>query len=160
MRIKNQIPSEIQIPKILEICKKYNVFIKEHNADYLSDEGLIWHPKLGIHAVNIAPEFGVIETKALLSIFEDHNLKELSNDFIEESYASKKWQKWLLRDSELSKTEKSIISGHYVFSSSKVLEIKEQAKRYLEKKGIDLEDKLKEVVKTKIIKILNQFRVL
>lgn len=160
IRIKNQIPSEIQIPKILEICNKYNVFIKEHNADYLSDEGLMWHPKLGIHAVNIAPEFGVIETKALLSIFEDYNLKDLSNDFIEESYASKKWQKWLLRNSELSKTEKSIISGHYVFSSSKVLEIKDKAKRYLEKKGIDLEDKLKEVVKAKIIKILHQFRVI
>ncbi len=160
IRIKNQIPAEIQIPKILEICNKYNIFIKEHNADYLSDEGLTWHPKLGIHAVNIAPEFGVIETKALLSIFEDHNMKKLSNDFIEESYSSKKWQKWLLKNSKLSKIEKSIIAGHYVFSSSKVLEIKEEAKRYLQKKGIDLDDKLKNVVKKKIIKILNQFRVI
>ena len=29
-------PTLIQVPKIVEICKKYNIFIKEHNADYLS----------------------------------------------------------------------------------------------------------------------------
>ena len=88
-RVENQIPAEIQIPKILEICNKYDIFMKEHNADYLSDEGLRWHPKLGIHSVNIAPEFGVIETKALLSILEKYNLKDLFNEFINESFNSK-----------------------------------------------------------------------
>ena len=160
LRVQNQIPAEIQIPKIVEICNKYNVFIKEHNADYLSDEGLKWHPKLGIHAVNIAPEFGVIETKALLEILQDNNLKELSNDFIEESYNSKKWEKWVFKNNDLSKIEKSIISGHYVFSSPKVIEIKAKAKSYLKKKGMNLDDKLKNVVKEKIIKILNHFRVI
>jgi len=159
-RVENQIPAEIQIPKILEICSKYDIFIKEHNADYLSDEGLRWHPKLGIHSVNIAPEFGVIETKALLSILEQYNLKDLFNEFINESFNSKKWEKWLLKNSSLSKLEKSIISGHYVFSSPKVIEIKSHAKRYLQKKGIDLEFQLKEIVKEKINHILRQFRVL
>lgn len=159
-RVENQIPAEIQIPKILEICNKYDIFMKEHNADYLSDEGLRWHPKLGIHSVNIAPEFGVIETKALLSILEKYNLKDLFNEFINESFNSKKWEKWLLENSSLSKLEKSIISGHYVFSSPKVLEIKSHAKRYLQKKGIDLEYQLKEIVKEKINYILRQFRVL
>ena len=159
-RVENQIPAEIQIPKILEICNKYDIFMKEHNADYLSDEGLRWHPKLGIHSVNIAPEFGVIETRALLSILENYNLKDLFNEFINESFNSKKWEKWLLENSSLSKLEKSIISGHYVFSSPKVIEIKSNAKRYLEKKDIDLEYQLKETVKGKINSILKQLRVL
>ncbi len=159
-RVENQIPAEIQIPKILEICNKYGIFMKEHNADYLSDEGLRWHPKLGIHSVNIAPEFGVIETRALLSILENYNLKDLFNEFINESFKSKKWEKWLLENSSLSKLEKSIISGHYVFSSPKVKEIKSKAKRYLQKKDIDLEYQLKETVKGKVNSILKQFRVL
>ena len=90
----------------------------------------------------------------------DNNLKELSNDFIEESYNSKKWEKWVLKNNDLSKIEKSIISGHYVFSSPKVIEIKAKAKSYLQKKGRDLDDKLKNVIKEKIIKILNHFRMI
>ena len=50
LRIINEIPVEIQLPKTIDICKKYNVYMKEHNGDYLSDESLMWHPRLGIHA--------------------------------------------------------------------------------------------------------------
>ena len=39
--------------------------LKEHNADYLSDNALKWHKKFGIHGANVAPEFGVCETKAI-----------------------------------------------------------------------------------------------
>ncbi|MFZ2412258.1 MAG: class II D-tagatose-bisphosphate aldolase, non-catalytic subunit, partial [Candidatus Methanoperedens sp.] len=62
IRIKDELPAEIEIPKILDICNKYNIFLKQHNTDYLSDEALAWHPKLGIHSANVAPEFGVAET--------------------------------------------------------------------------------------------------
>ena len=43
--------------------------MKEHNADYLTND-LSWHPKLGIHAANVAPEFGVVETKLFLKILQ------------------------------------------------------------------------------------------
>ena len=33
--------------------------MKEHNADYLSNEAISWHPRLGIPAANVAP--GVLE---------------------------------------------------------------------------------------------------
>ena len=49
---------------MIEICNRYDIFKKEHNTDYLSDEALQWHPRFGIHAANVAPEFGVAETKA------------------------------------------------------------------------------------------------
>ena len=32
-----------------------------------------WHPRLGIHAANVAPEFGVAETRALINILEKNN---------------------------------------------------------------------------------------
>ena len=43
VRVKNEIPVEIQIFKLLEICKKFGVYFKEHNTDYLTND-LKWHP--------------------------------------------------------------------------------------------------------------------
>ena len=45
--------------------------MKEHNTDYLTDESLRWHPKIGIHAANVAPEFGVSETLSLIKILKN-----------------------------------------------------------------------------------------
>ena len=79
------------------------------NYDHLS--------KLGIHAANIAPEFGVGETKALIKILKENNLKKELDLFLEISFKSKKWKKWLIPGSNISDLEKSIISGHYIFSA-------------------------------------------
>ena len=81
-RVENEIPAEIQIPKMIEICKKYNVLMKSHNTDYLSDEALSLHPRLGIHAANIAPEFGVIETKKILEVMDDLKLNFLKKNLL------------------------------------------------------------------------------
>ena len=70
--------------------------MKEHNTDYLSDASLKWHPRIGIHAANVAPEFGVAETKAFINILMENNLSKLSEKFITLSYESKKWEKWIL----------------------------------------------------------------
>ena len=48
--------------------------MKEHNTDYLSNDSLKWHPKLGIHAANVAPEFGVEETKAFIQLLKNNKL--------------------------------------------------------------------------------------
>jgi len=160
LRVKDEIPSEIQIPKIIEICNRHGVFIKEHNADYLSNEALKWHPRLGIHSANIAPEFGVIETRKMLSIFNKNGLQELSNSFLEYSFKSGKWKKWMLQNSQTSDTDKSIICGHYVFSTDYVKNLKNEARKILSKKGIDLDENLKMAVRQGIERILKQFRVL
>ena len=116
LRIENELPVEIQLPKMIEICNDNNIFMKEHNADYLTKDSLKWHPKLGIHSANIAPEFGVTETRALVEIFNEYNLKKLKNDFLKISTDSKKWKKWMLKNSSSTDYDKAIISGHYVFS--------------------------------------------
>jgi len=68
-RERNWFPSAESIENIVS---KNNFFMKEHNADYLTDHSLTLHPKLGIHAANIAPEFGVGETKALIKILKEN----------------------------------------------------------------------------------------
>ena len=52
IRIKNELAAEIQVPRMIEICEKNEIWMKAHNTDYISDEALQSHPKLGIHAVN------------------------------------------------------------------------------------------------------------
>ena len=160
IRVIDQLPSEIQIPKMIEMCNKYEIMMKEHNADYLSDESLHWHPRLGIHAANVAPEFGVIESKNLLYVLDENNLKKISDKFLELAYNSGKWKKWLLDLSQTSDREKSIIAGHYVFSSPKCRDLKKEASQELIKKGIDLDEFLKESIKKSIIRYLRNFRLI
>ena len=89
LRVKDELPAEIQIPKMIQACNDNGVFMKEHNADYLSDEALYWHPRLGIHAANIAPEFGVAESKALVNCLEENGLNNLADEFLDEFGGSK-----------------------------------------------------------------------
>ena len=159
LRVFDEIPSEIQVPKMIEICKKHNIFMKEHNTDYLSDVALSWHPRLGIHAANVAPEFGVAETKAFLEIMEDNNLTSLADKFLELAYNSKKWDKWMLPNTTASDRDRSIISGHYIFSTQACLELKKEAAQYLKKKRIDLDSYLCDQIKKSIFRYLHNFRL-
>ncbi len=160
IRIKKEIPPEIQIFKALELCEKYGVWMKEHNADYLSDESLKWHPRIGIHAVNVAPEFGVYESRALIDIMRKYKLKKELNQFLELSLKSNKWKKWMKPNSRSSDEEKAIICGHYVFSLPSVIEIKKRIDHSLKKKKLDLNLQLKNIIKTRIKRYLTNFRMI
>ena len=160
IRIKKEIPPEIQIFKAIELCKKYGVWMKEHNADYLSDDSLKWHPRIGIHAVNVAPEFGVYESRALVDLMKLYNFKKELNFFLEFSFKSNKGKKWMKKNSQTSDLDKAIISGHYVFSSPLIIEIKNKIAYSLKKKKLDLNLHLKYQVETRIIRYLRNFRMI
>jgi tagatose-1,6-bisphosphate aldolase non-catalytic subunit AgaZ/GatZ len=160
IRIANEIPAEIQLPKMIEICNRHGIFMKEHNTDYLSDEGLQWHPRLGIHAANVAPEFGVAETKALVNILEINGLGYLAERFLNIAYDSNKWEKWMLTNTTATDRDRSLIAGHYVFSKPEVKELKIAARKELEHKGIFLEEYLKQQVKQAILRYLRNFRLM
>lgn len=159
VRVADELPAEIQVPKMIEICNRYGILMKEHNTDYLSDEALQWHPRLGIHAANVAPEFGVTETRALVSVLEDNGLSKLSERFLQLAYDSNKWGKWILANTSATDRDRSIIAGHYVFSKPECAELKEEACRGLAQKGIDLEQHLKQQVKQSILRYLHNFRL-
>lgn len=159
VRVRYEIAPEIQIPIVVDTCKRYNIFMKEHNTDYLSDETLSWHPRLGIHAANVAPEFGVAETKALVGVLEANRLTHISDRFLQIAYESDKWDKWMLEDTKATERDKAIIAGHYVFSHPEVLELKEEAAIALRKKSIELDEYLKDYVKSGIFRYLKNFRL-
>lgn len=155
VRISNELPPEIQIPKMINICNRYGIFMKEHNTDYLSTESLKWQPRLGIHAANIAPEFGVAETKAFIDILIKNNQDDILKKFLDLAYESNKWKKWMLKDTDASQIDRSIIAGHYVFSSDEFKELKNDASKKI--KGLDA--LLKNKVKESIYRYLGAFNL-
>ena len=159
VRQPNEIPVEIQVPKVIEICKKNNILLKEHNCDYLSDESLKWHPRFGINASNVAPEFGVHESRALINLMEKEGLNELRDKFLKISFDSKKWEKWLKKNSICNDYEKSIMAMHYVFSKKEFIELKMIAKNILNEKNIDLDLYLTSAVEKSILRYLLLFKV-
>ena len=55
---------EEKLLSMINIAKKYKFKTKEHNGDYLSKELINNKFKLGLDSINVAPEFGRIETQA------------------------------------------------------------------------------------------------
>jgi tagatose-1,6-bisphosphate aldolase non-catalytic subunit AgaZ/GatZ len=146
VRIANELPPEIQIPQMIDICNKYGIFMKEHNTDYLSTESLKWQPRLGIHAANIAPEFGVAETKAFVNVLQENSHTDLLNDFYQISYDSMKWKKWMLKNTNASDMDRAIIAGHYVFSSDEFIKLKAEASDRIDNLNHILKSKVKESI--------------
>lgn len=144
--------------KLSAVAKKYGVGLKEHNGDYLDDAILLEHPALGVTAMNVAPEFGTVETQAYLKLVEAEarlaeqglikEASQLGTALREEAVKSGRWKKWMvdgkdkLTPEEIFKDEAlthliTEISGHYTFNNPRVKA--EIAKLYenLKVSGID-----------------------
>jgi hypothetical protein len=154
---KGILPSSFQLPKILEICNKNGVWLKEHNADYLSDLALQWHTRYGIHAANIAPEFGVAETRALINLAKKINALDLIEIMTEKVNLLGKWKKWMLDESTANEYEKMLIAGHYHFSEPWHKEWRAELEFRLLKKNINLHDEIYTEVRNSINRILVNF---
>ena len=159
IRVKDEMPPEIQIPKILEVCNRNNIFLKQHNTDYLEEKTLSFCPIIGIHAANVAPEFGVVETKGLLKIAHYTDVK-IKDKMIEIIYASKKWQKWMIKNTNASVEDKANIAGHYLFSNPEFVNLKKELAIKVGKTGSNLDNLLKEEIKFVIKKYLRCFRMI
>lgn len=166
--------------KLASIAKKYKVGLKEHNGDYLNDAFLLQHPYLGITAMNVAPEFGTVETQSYLkllevedSLFEQKAIDEkssLRNVLAEEAVKCRRWEKWMingeekLSSEEILKNEKltreiTEISGHYTFNNENVKT--EIAKLYgnLNKANIDGEKYVIDQIKNSVYRYVKSFNL-
>jgi len=104
-----------RLKEMINICKQFNILSKEHNGDYIPVSIIKEKFNLGLDAINIAPEFGVIETQTYLDNIEDN---KLFDRFWQICYDSRKWEKWVNPgfDPYLNKKELVKICGHYVLS--------------------------------------------
>ena len=148
------------LEKTVALCNRHGIMLKEHNTDYLCNQALALRPLLGIHASNIGPELGVIETKALLYLLKIHGYRKAFDRFVEIALESKKWEKWALEKSSSSDLEKAMICGHYVFSHPEVLEIKNKTNRDLASKHVDLKAYLKQNIKVSMMRYIQLFNMI
>lgn len=128
---------------MVNLAKKYNLISKEHNGDYLSVDLVNSKFNKGLDCINIAPEFGGIETKEIIKNILN-NKPELLDGFYQICFNSKKWVKWVQSDfkPEDNKIKLIEICGHYVFSEPKFIELTKQLP--------DITPIIKEVIKNKL----------
>lgn len=98
-----------------------NVKLKEHNADYLTKEQIELRKKSGVHACNIAPQLGVIQTKTVLSLARYYGID--THDFENAVLNSGKWKKWII---DGGNDVKVAVAGHYCFKTNEYKHLEEQ----------------------------------
>ena len=146
--------------RIINFLKEKKIFTKIHNVDYLSDKHLSFLKMCKVGAINVAPEFGVVETRSFIKILKDNNLDELLKNFLDLSYKSKKWKKWVINQNKISKFKCSELSGHYVFSTKEFKKIKKEANNFLIKRNVDMDVIMYCSVKNSISRYLKKFSLL
>jgi hypothetical protein len=125
-----------RLEKMINVCKTFGKKSKEHNGDYLSTKEYKDRFDMGLDSINIAPEFGQLETLGYLE-----EMGEDIDEYYNICYESKRWEKWVDKTfiPEDNKRELIEICGHYVFSDESFLDIKP-----------DIDDKIKSVIKDKL----------
>jgi hypothetical protein len=123
----------VAINKLAETCWARGLALKVHNADYLSEPALRALIANGADAINVAPEFGVIETREFLALLDRLGLAQEREDFLQLAHESGAWRKWF--DYDASDLECAVVAGHYVFATDEFREIKQRADRLCRKQG-------------------------
>jgi hypothetical protein len=158
-RIDEQMPSQIHLPQLMAMINGFGTHLRQHNTDYLPDEILQWHPLLGIHAANIAPEYGVEETLGLLSVMEGRGASDLAERFLTLAYDTRKWEKWELEGSDATDRDRAIWAGHYVFSAPEFLRIRADLIQRVQMTSRELDVALRKRIKACLLRHLQAFRV-
>lgn len=113
-----------RLMEMILLAKKYNLLTKEHNGDYIEKNIVKEKFNMGLDSINIAPEFGLIETQTYLDYIYN---EKLLDDFWQICYTSNKWQKWVDADFDPIKNKIELIKicGHYVISTPKFFGFKQ-----------------------------------
>ena len=115
-----------RLKQMIEVAKRHDLISKEHNGDYIPVEVIKEKFDLGLDCINIAPEFGLIETLTYLSEIKD---EKTFDRFWQICYDSKRWVKWVNPgfDPYVNKEQLIKICGHYVLTNPEFIsEIKSQ----------------------------------
>jgi tagatose-1,6-bisphosphate aldolase non-catalytic subunit AgaZ/GatZ len=140
-----------QVSTLAATCHQEGVLLKAHNCDYLTTEETALLLRAGVDAFNVAPEYGVAETRALLRVLEEMELDRAKEDFLRAAHDSGKWRKWMLADTTATDVERAVIAGHYVFGTDEGLRARDEAARALAARGRPpLEEVLQEAVAERI----------
>lgn len=107
--------------KFIDVVKSFDLLSKEHNGDYLTnDSDMKIRFKHGLDSINIAPEFGQIESEYYLNHCKNDN--KLFNKLYKICYNSGKWKKWINDVGEISKDQLIMTCCHYILNDKQFLD--------------------------------------
>ena len=135
---------EVRLSEFINVCKYWKVLSKEHNGDYLSNQEMRDKFNVGLDAINIAPEFGQLETICYLQHM--NIMGRGMEDYYRICFNSRRWEKWVDKGfiPYENKQELIKICGHYVLSDKKFLDMKPS-----------IDTKIKLVIKDKLKELFN-----
>ncbi len=136
------------------ITHQYSTGLKEHNGDYLSNTILLEHPVIGLDAMNVAPEFGLVETEAILELatieekfVEKENQSHIRSILAEHAVKGERWRKWMVGGKgnytveQIMGNEEDVklitsMCGHYTLEDVQVKAAVEKLNENTEKLGL------------------------
>ena len=103
-----------KLSMMLDVCKQYGVLSKEHNGDYLTPKQIKEKFKMGLSAINIAPQVAHIETEYIMRNLTHHRFTKWFEMIVDDG----SWMKWFPSDFSPYKNTKKVVKlcGHYVFT--------------------------------------------
>lgn len=110
---------------LVEIARKHDTELKEHNVDYTSREEIELRKKVGIGGINIAPELGAIQTGVTIGLALKLGLTEEVAKFQALVLSRGNWKKWMVDESWNSDVA-TLAAGHYHFSSPEYHALREK----------------------------------
>ncbi|XKK38714.1 hypothetical protein HFP72_30320 [Nocardiopsis sp. ARC36] len=145
------------IRELAETCHATGSALKSHNADYLPAAALRDLAANGVSALNVAPEFGVVETRALLALMDETGLAKQRDDFLALAHGSGRWRKWMKPHTAASDEDRAVIAGHYVYGSEEFKEIKKQVEYSYDGGRGGVDERLRRAVGAAIRHYLSHF---
>lgn len=110
-----------RLEKFIEVVKSFDLMSKEHNGDYLTDSfDVEVRFASGLDAINIAPEYGQIESEFYLEMCKKDSA--LFEQLYEICYNSGKWKKWIPDVSRVSKSQIIMTCCHYILSDKSFID--------------------------------------
>ncbi|MBU0638095.1 MAG: hypothetical protein KKB50_04460 [Planctomycetes bacterium] len=101
--------------RLVEVAHSYDVKFKEHNSDYLEPADLRLRSRAGVDAINVAPELGVAQTRAVVRLAQQQGLFGELDAFLRRAAATGKWRKWQYGSPDVRR--QGLIAGHYAFGT-------------------------------------------
>jgi hypothetical protein len=110
-----------RLEKFIKVVKNFDLLSKEHNGDYLTDSfDVEVRFASGLDAINIAPEYGQIESEFYLEMCKKDS--SLFEKLYEICYNSGKWKKWISDVSRVSKSQIIMTCCHYILSDNSFID--------------------------------------
>ncbi|HRJ13296.1 MAG TPA: hypothetical protein PKW15_08650, partial [Alphaproteobacteria bacterium] len=141
---------EARIAELHTIAACHHVILKLHNSDYMARDMIDHYIEHGVRCMNVAPEFGVVESRTLLGLMAQYGMGDLLSAFHAVALASGRWRRWLMDDSTATEAEKAMMAGHYVFSEPAIEMIRSRAAQQLLTHGVSLEAELQGAIERAI----------